>query len=209
MKIENDQKKGRGRPRRFDQETALAKALELFWERGFEATSMSELTEAMGMSPSSIYSTWGDKEGLFRAALNRYVEGPGSYLVKALSEPGTSRQAFARLFDRAADQLTLDGRPSGCMVALSGNQCSPEARPVGEALGEIRRLSREAMASRLRQGQKEGELEPGVVVDDLAGYFSTVLSGMSIQARDGADAERLRAIGQRAMQAWPDQGANP
>lgn len=203
MKMKDAGKMARGRPRRFDQEAALTRALDLFWRRGYESTSISELTEAMDMSPSSIYSTWKDKEGLFRAALDRYVSGPGSYPAEALSGPGSARDALGRLFERAAVQLTLEGQPSGCLVALSGNQCSPSAQTVGAALSQVRRQSREAIEARLRLGQEEGELSPDLDLEELACFYSTVLYGMSIQARDGADAERLRAIGRRAMQAWP------
>lgn len=204
MKSETKGKAVRGRPRRFDQETALIRAMELFWQRGFEATSMSELTEAMGMSPSSIYSTWGDKEGLFQAALAHYTSGPGSFSAQALSTPGQAREAVALMLDRAAAELTQEGRPLGCLVALSGNQCSPAARAVSDSLAAFRRQSQEALEARLRSGQERGELAAEVDPLELAVFYTTVLGGMSIQARNGATTEALRAVARRAMLAWPE-----
>ena len=203
MKIENEGKRGRGRPRIADHEVALDKAMALFWQRGYEATSMSDLTAGMGMSPSSIYSTWGDKEGLFKAALARYANGPGSYPPGVLAEAPTARDAMRRLFERAAEELTVCGRPTGCLVALSGTQGSPAAAAVNEALADIRRQSGEAIEARLRQGLQAGELSSEAEVSELASFYSTVLYGMSIKARDGADREALLSIGRRALEAWP------
>lgn len=203
MKSGASAKSARGRPRRFDHDTALASAMELFWERGFEATSMSELTEAMGMSPSSIYSTWGDKLGLFVAALDRYVSGPGAFSAQALACGDTAREAVSLMLQRAAAELTQDGRPSGCLVALSGNQCSPAAQATSDALVSLRLQSKEKIAARLRAGQQAGEFGPGIDATELAEFYATVLSGMSIQARNGATSEQLGAVARRAMRAWP------
>ncbi len=196
-------KRGRGRPQIFDREVALEKALVLFWERGFEATSMSELIEAMGMSPSSIYATWSDKEGLFRAVLDRYVSGPGGYAAPLLREAATARDGFEALFEKAASHMTTEGQPKGCLVGLSGTQVSSSATSVQAALTAVRRESRDAMEERLRAGQEVGELPPKVDVSDLASFFASVLQGMSISARDGASEAELRAVGRRAMAAWP------
>lgn len=155
------------------------------------------------MSPSSIYSTWGDKEGLFRAALSHYAAGPGSYAAAILSGPGTAKEAVSRIFQRAAIELTQEGQPAGCMVALCGNQGSPSSQAVKEASGSIRCQSRNAMIARLKLGQEAGELSLEVDLEELAAFYATVLFGMSIQARDGATAERLQAVGRRAMLAWP------
>lgn len=196
-------RRGRGRPRAFDPDAALEQAMRLFWERGFEAASMDELTAAMGLSPSSAYAAFGGKEQLFARALDRYAAGPGGFPLAILSEPGPARAAFARLFDAAAREFTCTDRPSGCMVATAGAHGAPSAAEVRAALVERRREAIAAYEDRLRRARDEGELPADADVAALARFFFTVVQGMSVQARDGAAETELKAIGREAMRAWP------
>jgi AcrR family transcriptional regulator len=147
-------RRGRGRPRAFDPDMALENAMRLFWERGYEAASMDELTETMGLSPSSAYSAFGGKEQLFARALDRYMAGPGAFPMIILREPGPARAAFARLFAVVAREYTCADRPTGCMVAAAGSQSSPAAAEVRAALAERRREAVAAYEDRLRRARR-------------------------------------------------------
>ncbi len=177
--------------------------MELFWERGYEGTSMSDLTEAMGISPSSLYATFGDKERLHQSAIEHYLAGPGAYAFEILDAEPTARGAFERLFKTSSQRLTESTRPTGCMLALAVNQCSPVFDSVQRAMHQLRLRSRSAIADRLARGQREGEISDSTDIEELAMFLTAALQGMSIQARDGASNEQLESIGRLAMKAWP------
>ncbi|WP_437964732.1 TetR/AcrR family transcriptional regulator [Sorangium sp. So ce260] len=201
--------RGRGRPRCFDQEAALERAMVLFWDRGYEATSLDELSAAMGISPSSLYAAFGGKEQLFRAAVDRYLAGRGSCMGRVFAEEPTARGAVRRLLETAADELTRPGQPSGCMIALAGTQCSPGARPVQDLLRGYREAWHAAFQARIERGIGDGELAPDTDAAALATFYATFLLGMSVQARDGTSREGLRAAVEAAMRAWPGAPRGP
>ncbi|WP_437286832.1 TetR/AcrR family transcriptional regulator [Sorangium sp. So ce406] len=198
--------RGRGRPRSFDQEAALERAMVLFWERGYETTSLDELSAAMGISPSSLYATFGGKEQLFRAAVDRYLARGGGNLGCILAKEPTARGAVRRLLETAADELTRTDHPSGCMIALAGTQCSPGARPVQDLMRGYREAWHTSLQARIQRGIEDGELASDTDAAALATFYSTLLLGMSVQARDGASRESLRAAVEAAMRAWPGPG---
>ncbi|MGK3999352.1 TetR/AcrR family transcriptional regulator [Sorangium sp. So ce1024] len=195
--------RGRGRPRCFDQEAALERAMLLFWERGYEATSLDELSAAMGISPSSLYATFGGKEQLFRAAVDRYLARGGGNMGRVFAEEPTALGAVRRLLETAADEFTRSDQPSGCMIALAGTQCSPGARPVQDLLRGHREAWHASLQARLQRGIEDGELAPDTDAAALATFYATVLLGMAVQARDGTSREGLRAAVDSAMRAWP------
>ncbi|AUX48882.1 TetR family transcriptional regulator [Sorangium cellulosum] len=201
--------RGRGRPRGFDQEVALERAMLLFWERGYEATSLDELSAAMGISPSSLYATFGGKEQLFRAAVDLYLARGGGNMARIFAEEPTARGAVRRLLETAADELTRTDHPSGCMIALAGTQCSPGARPIQDLLRGHREAWHVALQARIQRGIEAGELAPGTDAAALTTLYSTLLLGMSVQARDGASRESLRAAAEAAMRAWPGAPRGP
>ena len=190
------EKRGRGRPRAFDRDLALERAMELFREHGFEGTSLSDLTQAMGLSPSSLYATFGDKEALYRAAVERYLDGPGAYMARVLALPGSAREVYEQLMTEAANQLS----GGGCMVALGALHCSPQARAVQDSLLYRRRQSVAAMAARI----PAEELPFTVTPFQVASFYMAVLQGMSVQARDGAQEAELLGVARLAMAAWPE-----
>lgn len=181
---------GMARPRSFDRDAALTVAMRLFWERGFEQTSINELTEAIGVSPPSLYAAFGDKRALFDEAVERYQSTGGDFITPALDEP-TVRGAIARLLHDAALEYTTPGQPRGCMVL---------SEPL---LGEHRIKSRATLRRRIAAGVTTGELPTDTDVAALANYVTVVLSGMSAQARDGAKRRDLVAVAEAAMHAWP------
>ena len=193
-------KRGRGRPRAFDRESALDQAMRLFWNRGFEGTSMADLTEAMAMSPSSLYAAFGDKEALYKAAVDQYLQGPGSYMGRALAREGPARPVFARMLAEAAAELSDISQPAGCMVALGATHCAPQSQGVQDFLRERRRQSLQLLAERI----PPAELPSGVTPDQMAAFVMAVLQGMSVQARDGAGPAQLLAMGQLALAGWPE-----
>ncbi|KAF1022599.1 MAG: HTH-type transcriptional repressor ComR [Paracidovorax wautersii] len=192
----------RGRPRSFDRDTALLRAMEVFWERGYEGTSLSDLIDAMGISAPSLYAAFGGKEALFREAVDRYRHTDGDLTNQALRAGGTAREAVAGMLMAAAHALTLPGKPK-CFVVLGATNCTPANQPMSAFLRTHRLASRQQVRERLAQGVADGELAPATDVDSLATYFTTVVQGMSLQARDGADRALLERVATTAMGIWP------
>jgi len=190
--------KTRGRPLSFDRAVALEKAMHVFWERGYEAASISELTSAMGITAPSLYTAFGDKEHLFLEAIEFYGNGPGGFGARALAEEPTARGAVQRLLEEAADELTQDCHPLGCMMV-----CSVAAEHIQKALVKRRAIGVESMQNRIQRGVDDAELPAGTDAGALANFYATVYQGMSMQAKDGATRQSLLASVDMAMRSWP------
>ena len=194
----------RGRPLSFDRAAALEKAMHVFWERGYEAASVGDLTAAMGITPPSLYAAFGDKERLFLEAIEHYiVDGPGSFGRRALEEEPTAEQAIRRLLEEAAAELTQACHPQGCMMVMATTNCSVAAEHVQQAVARRRAQAFADLQARIQAGIDGGELPPDTDAAALANFYSTVYQGMSMQAKDGASAESLRASVAMAMRSWP------
>ncbi len=193
----------RGRPRTFDPDTALQQATELFWERGYEGTTLSDLAEAMGIASASIYACFGSKADLFRQVMERYGTTYGGPPKRALSEHPTARAAVHAMLCATADQITRPDSPHYCMLVLAAPTGAVENHAVREFLADIRRSQFTAIKERLDHGVDDGYLTaPAERVDALARYYATVVQGLSVQARDGATREDLEAVINCAMAAW-------
>ena len=192
----------RGRPRAFDLERALDAALELFWQKGYEGASLSDLTAAMGINRPSLYAAFGNKEALFCKALARYAEGPAAYVRAALNER-TARAVAERLLSEAADRLTDPHHPPGCLAVHGALTCGEEAEPIRQALIAQRAASEAALRERFERSRSEGDLPPDAEPADLARFVATVLQGMAVQAASGATRDELRRVVETALQAWP------
>ncbi|MCX4857046.1 TetR/AcrR family transcriptional regulator [Streptomyces canus] len=191
----------RGRPRSFDRATALEKAILAFWEHGYEATSVSDLTRVMGIGAPSLYAAFGDKRSLFEEVVQEYGARYGSFGDRALAEEPTVRAAMERMLREAAVEYTAPGRPHGCLVIHAATNCSsPE---VEESLRVRRNANIAAFESRIRAGIAAGELSADTDATALARHVGAVIQGMSQQARDGASREELEAVAQIAMAIWP------
>lgn len=193
----------RGRPRGFDRDIALHRAMEVFWEHGYEGTSMSDLTAAMGINSPSLYAAFGDKEALFREAVRLYGQREGSCTARALREEPTARAAVEAMLRDNARTYTAENCPSGCMVVLAGSTYTSRTDSVRKFLVERRGETRTAIHERIDRGVAEGELPAGTDTAELAEFYTTVLYGLSIRARDGAGYADLTRTVDRAMAAWP------
>lgn len=190
----------RGRPRRFDRADALRRAMEVFWQRGYEGTAVSDLTAVMGINAPSLYAAFGSKEALFREAVELYDRD--SPAERALREEPTARTAVAAMLRDSADAYTRPGQPRGCMIVLSAPTCAPENDDVRLYLAKSRQDARNALRRRLDRGVSDGDMPAGADTAALAAFYSTVFEGLSIEARDGASRKVLRGIADSAMTAW-------
>jgi AcrR family transcriptional regulator len=159
----------------------------------------------MGINPPSLYAAFGDKESLFLECLERYKCGAAGQAPNKLEQASTARQAVETLLDEAAFELTSTSHPSGCMLVLAATNCSPESASVQQAVASMRGKLETALTARIERGIAGGELAKHVDAAQLSKFYATVLYGMSIQSRDGASREALRATARLAMQAWPQQ----
>src|SRR5262249_3094585 len=191
-----------GRPKAFDPDVALDAALSVFWARGYEGASLADLTKAMGINKPSLYDTFGDKAGLFRRVVDRYMAQQGVVWELALQEPA-ARLAVERILNTAADSLTSGRNPHGCLLVQSALTCSQESDCIKQELALKRAGSDSLLRDRFARAQAEGELSPKVDVAALARYFSTILRGMSVEASAGATRQDLQNVIDLAMKAWP------
>lgn len=192
----------RGRPRAFDRADALQKAMLLFWEKGFQGASMSELTSAMGINAPSLYACFGSKEALYREALALYEAGDGAELAAAIAAAPTAREAIEIYLMRSAVLFSRPDKPAGCMVVLSVIHATGTSDEAGRALRDARGEMQGVMEARLRSDIASGELPAGCDPPAIAAFYATVQQGMSIRARDGATRAELEAVARGAMAAW-------
>lgn len=191
-----------GRPREFDVDAALQAAMELFWRKGYEGTSLSDLTDGMGITRPSLYGTFGNKEELFRKALERYHRTHMGFVAEALGQP-TARAVVERLLTGFADAQTQAPNPCGCLGVNAALACSDDAADVQKALIDWRRASERALAVRLAEAETAGELPEGSKAEDLARYVMTVAQGMAVQAAAGADRAALHRVIEMTLRALP------
>ena len=177
--------------------------MRLFWSRGYEATSISDLTAAMHIMPPALYGAFGDKKRLFLEAVDRYQQGGGDFAHKALTQEPTAERAIRRLLFDAVTAYTIPDHPKGCMVVTSATNCTTQSDDIYAALAERRHAADSAVRARIAAGQKAGELSVEADVDALTGVVTATLFGMSIKARDGVPRARLRRTVEQLMRMWP------
>jgi AcrR family transcriptional regulator len=191
-----------GRPREFDTDAALEKAMRLFWARGYEGTSVADLTDALGISKPSLYAAFGDKQALFRAALERYAAGPAGYVAVALGKP-TAREVAEHLLRGAADLQASSRNPGGCLTVNGGIACGDEAEPVRQALNTHRTAGVALLRRRFEQAKAQHDLPKDSDPAALARFVAAVVYGMAVLASSGASRKELEQVIQTAMKAWP------
>ncbi|SHJ07128.1 TetR/AcrR family transcriptional regulator [Aureimonas altamirensis] len=193
---------GVGRPREFDPDVALDRAMELFWRQGYEGTSLSDLTEAMGIAKPSLYAVFGNKEELFRKALDRYASRRSDTACDALNEP-TSRRAIEMLLLGFAGVGAEDDKPKGCLMVQGALVCSEASETIRRELCDRRAESEAALCRRMQEWKAAGDLPDSADPEDLARYVMTVANGIAVQAASGASKEDLRQVVEMTMRTWP------
>ena len=192
----------RGRPREFCADAALAAALGVFWAKGYEGASMAELTAAMGITKPSLYAAFGNKEQLFRKALDLYESEKLAYTREALCQP--TARAVAEYFMRGAIAAqTSSSDPKGCLGVIGATACGAEAESIKDEVIKRRASSSAALVERFRQASRDGDLPAAVEPEALAQYLYTVMQGMAVQAGAGATREDLEGVLDTIMLVWP------
>jgi len=191
-----------GRPRAFDAEVALEKAMLAFWERGYEGASLAGLTEAMGISRKSMYAAFGNKEQLFRKALERYTEGPGAYVTRALQAP-TAREVATVFLAGSVLANTRPGCPAGCLGVQGALAAGETGRVARDITAEWRAEGQVLLRDRFQRAAQEGDLPAGADPDLIARYVMTIANGIAVQAAGGAACEDLQRVADAALRNWP------
>ena len=195
MEIERPpDRRARGRPRQYDRQQALEIALTLFQARGYEGTSIADLTDAIGVTATSLYGAFRNKEALFEEAVALYQQRDGAFAAGALERPGTTQEAIRTLLTQAAKHYAVSDRPGGCFIALGLLSCGPNHHAIAQRMAARRIAAREAIKARLDRGQSLGELPETSDTQALAAFYAATLQGLSVQARDGASEQDLQAI---------------
>ena len=201
-KIERSRTVAIGRPREFDLDNALDRALLLFWRNGYEGASIADLTEAMGINAPSLYAAFGNKEGLFRKAVDRYVERHAGFWEVASAAP-TARAMIEHLLHASVDFVTDECNPRGCLFVRGPMACSEAADKIARELVTRRGTGEERLRARLEGAKIAGELPPELDPADYARYLMTVLEGLSVQAAGGASREDLHKVADMTLRTWP------
>ncbi|WP_382309422.1 TetR/AcrR family transcriptional regulator [Herbiconiux sp. UC225_62] len=193
----------RGRPRGFDLDEALDRAIDVFWRQGYEGTSLSDLTSAMGINRPSLYAAFGNKEETFKLAVDRYAQIDMAYAAKALSAPTAYEVARQYLRDNV-DAVTTPGKPPGCLSIQGGLSSAPQDDPIVEYLAGRRADGEKQFARRFEQAIADGDLPATEDPADLARYISTVSTGIAVQAASGATRADLQRVVDRALRVFVD-----
>lgn len=193
---------GPGRPRAFDPERALDAALAVFWKKGYEGTSLPDLTDAMGINRPSLYATFGNKEALFRAALARYRQTHLGFIPQALAQP-SARAVVEALLTGYARLGTTPGLPRGCLAVSSALACSDEADPIRQQLIAGRKARLLALRRRLDTARDAGEFPPDTDTASLARLVMAVAQGMAVQAASGATRAQLLPLVEHTLALFP------
>lgn len=186
----------------FNRDAALTQAMLLFWRHGYEATSLSDLTAAMGITPPSIYAAFGDKKRLFLEAVDRYCSGPVTP-ERIIEGAPTARDAAFELMRQSAIGFTGETTPPGCLLATGAISCSAAAEDVRKHLAGIRHDIEGRLAARIARAVEAGELADAADAEALAAHVMAVIQGMSTLARDGVPRDKLMRVAETAMRAWP------
>ena len=187
-----------GRPRAFDMDAALDTALKVFWAKGYEGTTVSDLTKAMGLNMSSLYAAFGDKETLFRQVAARYAEEASALYEKAMAKP-TLYEALSDLFSAIVEFLNRPGYPPGCLTVMGALATSSSAEPVQQLLLQMRTRGQRRLQERCEEAQRAGELSKKTDVPGFARYLATILWGLMVQGASGATKAQMHEIADEAL----------
>src|SRR6201987_2686835 len=191
-----------GRPRAFDPDTALDRAMHVFWAKGYEGASLSDLTRAMRINRPSLYAAFGNKEQLFRKVLDRYMDGPVGWFGKALAAP-KARDVVEQIFISTARMSENPKVPPGCLLVQGALACGTAS--ARKEVAARRTAAEVALRRRLQRAKREGDFPKNADPVELAHYVMTVVRGMAVQSAGGASRDQLRRVAQIALRAWPER----
>jgi AcrR family transcriptional regulator len=194
----------KGRPREFCVDQALAAALRVFWRKGFDGASLTDLTEAMGITRPSLYAAFGNKEELFRKALDLYGREKLAYVQSALAAP-TARGVAERMLHGSLEIITSGCDPVGCFGVVSSVACTDHAESIRSEVVARRAASEKAIIERFREASESGDLPANVEPEGLARYLMAIMQGMSVQASAGATRADLEQLIDTSLQVWPSR----
>ncbi|ECC1660450.1 TetR family copper-responsive transcriptional repressor ComR [Salmonella enterica subsp. salamae] len=198
-------KKSRGRPKVFDREAALDKAMTLFWQHGYEATSLADLVEATGAKAPTLYAEFTNKEGLFRAVLDRYITRFASkHEAQLFCEEKSVESALEDYFTEIATCFTSTDTPAGCFMINTSATLAASSRDIARTVKSRHAMQEQTLIQFLRQRQERGEIPAHCNPQALAEYINCILQGMSISAREGATFEQLMQIARTTLRIWPE-----
>ena len=197
---------GIGRPRTFDRDAALDQAMEVFWRHGYEGATIAQLTEVMGINPPSLYAAFGSKEGLLKAALDRYAERRTAWMDEVLSAP-TARDVAEQMLMGVAEKQTDPANPPGCLLVQGGLACGSGSPGVPFEFATRRAQTEDQLRERFLRAREEGDLKPLADPAALARYLSAVMVGMGVMASSGADRDALAQVATVAVKAIEEQSA--
>ncbi|MEO6152365.1 MAG: TetR/AcrR family transcriptional regulator [Croceibacterium sp.] len=192
----------RGRPREFDCDVALAAALRVFWSKGYDGASLTDLTEAMGITRPSLYAAFGNKEALFKKTLDLYESEKLSYINHALSA-ATGRGVAERLLEGAIANATGKDEPQGCLGVISTVNCGQEASSIRSHVLERAETARQALIDRMGRAIADGDFTTAVEAETITRYLFAVLQGLSVQAGSGASRAELDDVAATTLAIWP------
>jgi AcrR family transcriptional regulator len=197
-------KKSRGRPKVFDREVALDKAMTLFWQHGYEATSLADLVEATGAKAPTLYAEFVNKEGLFRAVLDRYIsQFADKHEAQLFCEDKSVDAALRDYFSAIATCFTREDTPAGCFMINTSATLAASSKEIAHTIKSRHAMQEKTLCEFLTQRQARGEIPANKCISELAQFLSCILQGMSISAREGASLETLLQITDTTMRLWP------
>lgn len=194
----------RGRPREFCVDYALSQALRVFWSKGYEGASLTDLTEAMGITRPSLYAAFGNKEALFRKALDLYEQEKMAYIGKALEQP-TARKVAEHMAHGAMENVAGADEPHGCLRVISSVACGPAAQSIHDEVVARSNKGKQALVERFERAKAEGDLPAKVDTEGLTRVLIAILQGISVQANQGASRDELERLVDAAMLLWPSE----
>ena len=191
-----------GRPRSFDPEKALDRAMYVFWRKGYEGTSLTDLTRAMRINAPSLYAAFGNKDALFGKVIDRYVAGPGAFIPKSLEAP-TAREVVEQLLQGVVALQVAERHPGGCLLVRGALSAGDKASRVRKEVTDRLAMAEGAIRKRLERARAEGDLPRHASPADLARYVMAVLDGIAVAGATGAGRKQLKSIVNVALRAWP------
>lgn len=192
----------RGRPRSFDREAALAQMTELFWRQGYDATSVADLTESIGVNTPSLYAAFGNKEKAYCEAVDYYRRNEGQRIWENVEAKTSARDAVTTMLKTSAEEFTRSNKPRGCMVVLGALSMAKSNAAIVKRMKAYRAEARAKLEAKIQSGIENGELPGNADAKSIADFYDSLQLGMAVRARDGASRKELKKTAELALLGW-------